>query len=180
MVEAKKNVWITLNTKLIAKELRRICGTSYNPRLQSRYFEGKQHSRMSSSMQQANQEPRGTEQHNLFNQSSSRDQAYPPNWNKQQPFNITPAHFNAATNINFGPSHQRLPQSQPVQSIPQQLQLAYPAPPIQPWMSFANTNPYLWQHFNPSHLAQQHIPPVRLPPIPQNTMAFQRNGPSNM
>ena len=81
MVEVRSNVWITLNSKLIAKELGQMCGTSYLPRGPSHrhYAEDNQNPRMSSQRQQPYQTSHEAHQQNFLNRPFNRDQAHPHN-----------------------------------------------------------------------------------------------------
>ena len=185
MVEVRTNVWITLNSKLIAKELGQMCGTSYLPRGPSHrhYAEDNQNPRMSSQRQQPYQTSHEAHQQNFLNRQFNRDQAYPPNWSKQYTMNTTSAHLNATKPINFRSPNNRsanILQPGPMQSMPQPLQMAYPVYPNQQWMPYPNTNPHIWQPINPSNHAQQQVPQVRSPPLHQHTEAFQRNRHPNM
>ena len=185
MVEVRSNVWITLNSKLIANELGQMCGTSYLPRRSSysHYVEENQNPRTSSQRQQPYQNSHEAPQQNFLNRPFNRDQAYPPNWNKQYTMNTTSAYPNVTAPFNFRPPHNssaNILQPTPMQSTPQPLQMAYPVYPNQQWMPYPNTNPHTWRPINPSNHAQQQVPQVRSPPLHQYTEAFQRNCPSNI
>ena len=158
MVEVSTNVWITLNSKDIAKELKRICGSSYLPRSppQHRTYEDNPNSRVNSL-------PNPNDKTRFLSRPFNREQAYPPNWKNQQPINsgyaqlykpnittVRPSHSSTTNMLSHAVPNAPIPLSQPPP-------LTHPILPNQPWPVLQQTNAYGWQPFYSPYPGQQHL-----------------------
>ena len=176
MVEVNKNVWITLNSKRIARELERLCGASYLPR--------QPHRQLQDNIQaSANQQSLQTQAHQNkpLERPFSRELAHPPNWNNRP--TIQYHGYNPLSHTNTWPSQypatNMIQHTVPLMPLQQPIQVTQPHHTSWPTSTSPPFNPHAWQSFmQPPNVQQNTAMSVRSPPFmqrvqqPQTSRAF--------
>ena len=159
----------------MAKELQKMCGSSYRPRrAPSDYMQNENSNIPAQNAQPPNQQILQQQNQQFLKRPFTKDQAYPTNWNNNahswghNEFQPTPAYSSSWA------QHQSM--YNPTPTSPEWMN-----PPNRPVQYYRSTNPYQWQPYNQAHHPQFNpTPPIKSPPLLHANQTPQRSYPNGI